>query len=198
MEKMEIYDSLKSVPKEFTKKIGAGRLKGMTDIKPQWKIQKLTEQFGPCGIGWKYTIDKQWHENFEGQVVCFVNISLYIKNDNEWSAAIPGHGGNKLVAREKAGLYVSDEGYKMAITDAIGNAAKYLGVAADVFMGYEPTKYQAQQNDIQIPISEIEQKINEAKAMTHLNNVWKKYGPTIKDLPKAECQRRNEYLPSSY
>ena len=183
MDNLDIYNKLKSVPTTATKKINGGRLKGMTDIKPQWKIHKLTEQFGPCGIGWKYTIDKTWCEAYQDEVLCFVNVSLYFKHENEWSLSIPGHGGNKLVVKESRGLHISDEGYKMALTDALGNAAKYIGVGADIFMGYEPTKYNQDQS---ISVPELIKKIAEAKAMNHLANVWEKYRPFIDSQPKAD------------
>ena len=60
---MEIYNKVREVPKEAQKTIRGGRLKGMTDINPMWRIKTLTEQFGPCGFGWKYVITKQWLEN---------------------------------------------------------------------------------------------------------------------------------------
>ena len=52
MENMTIYDACRSVPETAKKAITAGRLKGKTDINPMWRIKRLTEQFGPCGIGW--------------------------------------------------------------------------------------------------------------------------------------------------
>ena len=60
MENLKIYEAARKVPNEALKPIQAGRLKGKSDINPMWRIKKLTEIFGPCGIGWKYTIVKQW------------------------------------------------------------------------------------------------------------------------------------------
>ena len=54
---MDLYNRVRAVPKEAKSTIKGGRLKGMTDIKPIWRIERLTEEFGPCGIGWYYTID---------------------------------------------------------------------------------------------------------------------------------------------
>ena len=51
-----IYNQGRQVPQEAQKEIKAGRLKGMKDINPMWRIKKLTELFGPCGVGWKYRI----------------------------------------------------------------------------------------------------------------------------------------------
>ena len=52
MENLGIYESVRKVPVSALKTISSGRLKGMSDINPMWRIKKLTEQFGPCGIGW--------------------------------------------------------------------------------------------------------------------------------------------------
>lgn len=49
MDKLEIYNRCREVPKEAQKAIAAGRLKGKTDINPMWRIKKLTELFGPAG-----------------------------------------------------------------------------------------------------------------------------------------------------
>ena len=51
VENLELYNAVREVPKEAQKAIGAGRLKGMTDINPMWRIKVLTEQFGICGRG---------------------------------------------------------------------------------------------------------------------------------------------------
>lgn len=143
MENLEIYNKVKEVPSNAKKLIGAGRLKGMTDISPSWRIFKLTELFGPCGIGWKYTIEDQWlEEGSDGNVCAFCNINLYIKVNEEWSEAIPGTGGSALIAKESKGLYTSDEAHKMALTDALSVACKALGVGADVYWeGGKDTKY---------------------------------------------------------
>ena len=48
-----IYDKVRQVPAEAKKTIAGGRLKGYTDINPQWRIEMLTDLFGPCGSGWR-------------------------------------------------------------------------------------------------------------------------------------------------
>lgn len=145
MDSLKIYEAVRVVPDNAKRTIQAGRLKGKTDINPMWRIKALTEQFGPCGIGWKYIVDHQWLEpGANNEVSAFVNISLYIKVDGEWSEAIPGTGGSAFVASEKSGLYTSDECYKMALTDAISVACKALGVGADVYWDADRTKYGGQ------------------------------------------------------
>lgn len=142
MENLEIYERVRQVPTSAQREIQAGRLKGKTDINPMWRIKALTEQFGPCGIGWKYTItDKRLENGANNEVSAFVDIDLFIKVDGVWSDAIPGTGGSAFVASERNGLYTSDECFKMALTDAISVACKALGFGADVYWAKDATKY---------------------------------------------------------
>jgi len=139
---MEIYNKLKTPPQDVLKKIEGGRLKGKFDISPQWRIEILTEVFGAIGFGWKYEITEiAYPEGSDGQTACMVQINLYVKHNNVWSDAIPGQGGSMFIQKERDGLYTNDEAEKMAVTDAIGVAAKQLGVAADVYRGFFDTKY---------------------------------------------------------
>ena len=144
---MNIYEGHREPPKEAIRPIQAGRLKGMSDINPMWRIKALTEEFGPCGIGWYYTVDKQWLEPCGNETVAFINISLYIKVDGEWSKPIFGNGGSKIIAQERNGAFVSDEAFKMSLTDAIGVACKQLGIAADVYWNNDRTKYASNTTD---------------------------------------------------
>lgn len=139
---MTLYNAVRTPPPEAIREIEAGRLKGKSDINPMWRIKALTEQFGPCGIGWKYTIEKFWTEQgANGEIAAFALINLYHKIGEEWSEPIPGIGGNSFVAKEKNGMYTNDECYKMALTDALSVACKALGVAADVYWQADRTKY---------------------------------------------------------
>lgn len=139
---LDLYNRVRKVPKEAIKSIAAGRLKGMSDINPMWRIKMLTEEFGVCGFGWKYEIIRMWNENGgNGVISSFVHINLFVKMNGEWSEAIQGVGGSSFVTNEKNGLYTSDECFKMALTDAISVACKSLGMGADVYWDKDSTKY---------------------------------------------------------
>lgn len=132
MDNLKIFNEVRNVPKEYLKDIPAGRLKGMTDINPMWRIEKLTELYGVCGFGWYYEITKQWiEEGCGGTSSAFTNVNLYIKDPTtgEWSKPIQGTGGSSFISDEKKGLYMSDECFKMALTDAISVACKSLGMS---------------------------------------------------------------------
>ena len=143
MNNMELWDKVKQPPPDALKKITGGRLSGKTDISPQWRYQVMTEQFGVCGVDWKYEIDEVWLEPAsEGQTAVFVKVLLYIKVDDKWSDPIPGIGGSMLIAKEGGGLHTNDEAYKMATTDALSVCMKMLGVGSDVYAGkWDGTKY---------------------------------------------------------
>ncbi len=142
MANLDIYNAVRSVPDSAKRQIVAGRLKGKTDINPMWRLKTLTDKFGPCGIGWKYVItDKRLEQGANGEVAAFLDIDLFVKVDGAWSEAIPGTGGSAFVAREKSGLYTSDECFKMALTDAISVACKALGFGADVYWDSDRSKY---------------------------------------------------------
>lgn len=139
---MELWDKLKKPPKEALSTIKGGRLAGMTDIKPQWRLQAITEVLGPVGFGWTYEIKRLWQEQTGNvEVAAFAEIRFKYKDGGEWSEWFSGIGGSMLVANEKRGLHTSDEAYKMAVTDALSVAMKQMGVASDIYMGLSDSKY---------------------------------------------------------
>ena len=132
-ENLALYNEVRSVPDEAKSRITGGRMNGKTSIDPMWRIKVLTEQFGPCGLGWYYVPVKNWVEPAGEELLVFVDIELYVKFGDEWSKPIHGIGGGKLISKEVRGLNVSDECYKMAVTDALSVVCKQLGIGADVY-----------------------------------------------------------------
>lgn len=143
MKKTDLYELFRKVPEEAKKPIAAGRLKGFTDINPMWRIKALTEVFGPCGLGWWYRITDKRLESSGAEVKAFVDIELFYVYEGQTSQPVVGTGGASFVSLEKTGPYVSDECFKMALTDAISVAAKSLGVGADVYYEKDRDKYTA-------------------------------------------------------
>lgn len=139
---MSLFEQFRTTPDEARKTIAGGRLKGFTDINPVWRFKRLTEVFGPCGIGWRYEIVHQKIIPGHGdEIAAFVDILLFYKWNGEWSQGIPGIGGASFVTKESKGTYTNDECFKMALTDAIGTACKALGMSADIFFEKDRTKY---------------------------------------------------------
>lgn len=197
MDNMKFYNMGREVPSEAKKSIGAGRLKGMTDINPMWRIKRLTEMFGPCGIGWWYEItDKQiLCDEITKQKAAFVDILLFFKDPESGkdSHGIPGTGGSSFVAQESKGAYLSDECYKMALTDAISVAAKALGIGADVYFEKDRTKYSGQ-DEQQIKMETVEDAAgfvltfgkNNGKTLGELFKTDRKYVEWLYDNEKTD------------
>lgn len=211
---LRFYTQGCEVPADALKEIKAGRLRGMSDVNPMWRMKRMTEIFGPCGIGWKYTIDRQWVEVYGEEVKCFCNVSLYVRDPEtkEWSDAIPGNGGSAIVSKEKGGSYVNDEGYKMALTDALSIAMKPLGIGGNIWYGpkakgHNESKYEhyttdaaAQPQPQQQPQTvagvftgaQLQQAIDEMKAATtneQFQACWQKWATSVPAL----CQPSTEF-----
>ena len=150
MDNLRIYDQARSVPAEACKSFNNGKFSG-TDINPMWRIKKLTELFGPCGEGWYIEVISQRCEQHADDItMAIVEINLYVKYSGEWSKPIYGTGGNVLARKGSS----SDEGYKMAYTDAISVACKALGIGADVYFARDKSSKYAefyQENERQQP-----------------------------------------------
>lgn len=200
MDNLSIYNKYRAVPAEAKKAIGGGRLKGMTDINPMWRIKSLTEQFGPVGLGWYYdVVSERIEEGGKDEKVAFVKINLFVKYEGEWSKPIVGTGGSSFVAAERNGLYTSDECFKMALTDAISVACKALGFGANVYYEKDRSKYDnnPEENDVSRPggssgqstKNKSDQESNELKCSscnTGITQGIKEF--SIKNYKKALCQ----------
>ena len=131
-------------PKEALNTIQFGKLKGKSDINPQWRIEALTEVFGLCGVGWYYEIMAIDYQDVQatGEKMVYVTVGIHVKQeDGTWSAPIIGIGGDFTIIKDKNGIHGNDEAFQMALTDAIGKAAKCLGIANDIYRGKYDSKY---------------------------------------------------------
>ena len=195
MDNMKLYEMGRVVPENAKKPIAAGRLKGMTDINPMWRIKRLTEMFGACGVGWWYEITHKeiLHDDYTKQKAAFVDIKLYYIDPatGKESHGIFGTGGASFVAQEKNGPYLSDECFKMALTDAISVAAKALGIGADVYFDKDSTKYGAQEDQPEQKMETFEDAVGYVFGFGKyegetLGDVWKKDFGYIKWLYNNE------------
>lgn len=161
---LKIYESFRKVPKEAQREIEGGKLKGFTDINPMWRIKKLTELFGPCGIGWKAPILEKWTESgANGEIIANVKIGLSYKYQGNWSEPIDGIGGSMIVNTEKTKLTSNDEAFKMAYTDALSVACKMLGGGANVYFEKDRTKYDTEGDGTAPKTTQTQTKTKETK-----------------------------------
>ena len=142
---LRIWSALETTSPSATKGFQrAGGFKG-TAIKPIYTSLKMTETFGPCGIGWGVsTPTYELVKGDDGSVAVYCTVTLWFRDPEtgQRSDPIPGVGGDFAIAKRSSGLFADDEAYKKAFTDAIGNAQKLIGMSADVHMGrFDDAKY---------------------------------------------------------
>ncbi len=184
---LRIFEAKRAVPESAKKKIIGGKLKGMTNINPMFRIEALTELFGPCGFGWKMENISYWVTEGVGESVVWCSLDLFVCENGQWSSAINGIGGSKLYGKGM-GEGINDEAYKMAQTDALSVACKNLGFAADVYYGLDDTKYRdgvtnfqwgAQQMQPQQPqapsVQDVTARAAAAKTEQELTAIWNEY-----------------------
>lgn len=145
---LQIFNFARTVPAHCKKEIKGGPLKGYTNISPQWRLEKLTELFGPVGFGWVIENIKYWTSEGAGECVMWCSLDLKVCWNGAWSLPINGIGGSKLYGKGK-GDGINDEACKMAQTDALSVACKNLGFASDVYYGLDDTKYRDGKDDFQ-------------------------------------------------
>ena len=142
-ENLKVWDKLSKTDPKHTKGFTrAGGFKG-TAVKPIYTTRKMTEEYGPEGVGWGFT-DPQYQvvPASDGQIAVYCWTSLWFNHEGKVSAPVPGVGGDMVVIKNANGIRVNDEAFKAAFTDAKGNALKEIGMSADVHMGlFDDHKY---------------------------------------------------------
>ncbi len=135
----DLWDRLGKTDPAHTKPFQrAGGFKG-TAIKPMWSYRRMTEEYGPCGVGWGIGEPSFKIIEAGGEVLVYCIASVWHgKREN----VVYGVGGDKALAKFSSGLKTDDEALKKAFTDGVTNALKMIGVGADVHMGmFDDSKY---------------------------------------------------------
>lgn len=147
-----------------------------------WRIKTLTKLFGPVGLGWYYEEVEHWSEKILEDTAVYVKIHLYIKDGEEWSKPIVGIGGSRSVQVFQKGPKASDEGYKMALTDAISVACKALGIGADIYYSADASAKYAQYYDKTKATKDSREtalkKCKAAKSLEEIQALWGEYQGT--------------------
>lgn len=171
--------------KKFTK---GGGFSG-TAINATYTRKRLTDAFGPVGLGWGVTVLEFRDVHLQGgPSLNFAHIKFWyypngckeidgvLQTIGE-RASFDQVGGTELGGTRKSGAaFGDDEAYKKSLTDALSKAASEIGIAADVHLGlFDDNKYV---ND------RMAQEGGNTKAVTDVNNAE----------AKAETKRQAEAI----
>lgn len=168
---MELWKKVEKTDPKHTKAITGKAYQG-TSPKPYYLVQKATETFGPCGIGWGFTVlDERIEEGADGERMSIARVRVWYKW-NDARGEVEHVGGTQFCGKRASGKFFTDEDApKKSVTDALVKALSMIGFAGDIFMGlYDDSKYvQDLRNETKAPVqtalpSEIEPEANTQKA----------------------------------
>jgi hypothetical protein len=116
--------------------------------KPYWIVERLTDEFGPCGIGWGFTILNERFERFSDTDTLHVAVVRFWYMLGEKRGELEQVGQTKSSYTTSKGVFLLDEDApKKSVTDALVKCASYLGFAGDIFSGrWDDSRYVAEAN----------------------------------------------------
>ena len=194
--------------KPFTR---SGGFRG-TQIDPAWRLQMMTEAFGPVGQGWGYE-QVEWTV-IERMVFACVRAWYRDPATGEKCFTGPQWGGTELMRRRRdGGEEPNDEAFKMSVTDALGKCLLEVGLAADIYLGqFDDSKYREESEAYYVAKTqpelqpaaletfekEVRDKVAGVTAHGDLDALWKSgVGARLKEIgrvDKAAQQRITAYF----
>lgn len=140
--KLELWNAVEQTPPEHTKAISGKSYSG-TSPKPYYLIKKATDTFGPCGIGWGFTVtEERVEDGAGGERLHIARVKVWYKWNGE-RGEVEHIGGTPFSGTRASGKpFVDEDAPKKSVTDALVKALSLIGFAGDIFMGrYDDSKY---------------------------------------------------------
>ena len=162
MTEMTIWDQIEQTDPRYTNRMKTGAK--LTSINGEYQMKRMTELFGPCGIGWGFKIETSemiecglidGDETMGQEIVHTLHVELWYRSSLAGPPVSLSPGQESIVEIEKC--YITGIGHtqfryrasyegkryarvdaeyeKKSLTDALTNAMAKLGMAADVRMG---------------------------------------------------------------
>lgn len=167
--------------------------------KPYWIVERLTEEFGPCGIGWGFNIISERFERFSDTE------SLHVAVVRLWYELDGKRGEFEQVGQTRSSYVtaggkftVDEDAPKKSVTDALVKCASYLGFAGDIFSGmWDDSKYVENAAAEYISKEKAEARaawldeqalrLESAETLAALGELWKAIGRTAKAENDADA-----------
>ena len=143
MDNMKLWQSVCVTDPKAVKPITGKQYKGNSP-KPYWVIQRATEVFGPCGLGWGVQILSERFERFGDEALHIAHVKVWYMQDGK-RCEIEQMGQTRAAYISVAGKHIVDEDApKKSATDGMVKCLSMLGFAGDIFSGqWDDSKYVA-------------------------------------------------------
>lgn len=155
MSNMSIWDKNKAIDPRYTKN---AKVKGqnITTFSLASVVMMATDQWGPFGVGWGYTVDKERFDKGpviqdarsykdedgttitvqeERQTIHTLLVKLWYVHEGSRIECPVQAGHTPYMYKSKYGVTCDDEYYKKTLADGIKKSLSMLGFAADIFLG---------------------------------------------------------------
>lgn len=141
MDNMQLWRSVCVTDPSAVKPITGKQYKGNSP-KPYWIIQRATETFGPCGIGWGIRVLNERFERFADEALHIATVKVWYMLDGKLGE-IEQMGQTRAAYTSAAGKHIVDEDApKKSVTDGMVKCLSMLGFAGDIFSGqWDDSKY---------------------------------------------------------
>lgn len=210
MKNMEFWDRVKKTDPRRVKQITGKQYKGNSP-QPYYLVERMTEEFGMCGIGWGIRIISERMERMTDTDL------LHVAHVEVWYMRGEQRGSIEQVGQTKAAymtskgsLMVDEDAPKKSVTDAMTKCMSYLGFSGDIFSGHwDDSKYvQALTQEFaaaetakqfEFDMGDAKRAIAAAETLDSLKAVfagWYKHFPAAKDKDavKAAYDDRKAHL----
>ena len=152
----KLWDSVCVTDPEHVKPITGKDYSGSSP-KPYWLVERATDVFGPCGIGWGIQVVSERFERFSDDDALHIALVRVWYEFEGKRGTVEQMGQTKATYRTSSGKFKIDEDApKKSVTDGMVKCLSLLGFAGDIFGGrWDDSKYvewAAQQYD---PIAKL-------------------------------------------
>lgn len=195
-ENMKFWEAVKKTDPSRVKPITGKQYKGNSP-QPYYLVERMTESFGMCGIGWGLNIINERMERLtETDVLHVAVVELWYLHESK-KGSITQIGQTKACYKTSSGsMMVDEDAPKKSVTDAMTKCMSYLGFAGDIFSGqWDDSKYvQELSNEFNkkssFDMDEAKQKLGVCKT---LDDLKKSFGSLWNACPKELQAELNAY-----
>lgn len=138
---LTLWNSVEKTDPTHVKAITGKKYKGNSP-KPHYLIHKATKVFGPCGIGWGFTVlSERIEQGIPGESIHIAHVRVWYIWEGK-TGHVEHFGGTPFTGKYASGPFTDEDAPKKSVTDALVKALSCIGFAGDIFLGrWDDSKY---------------------------------------------------------